>query len=431
MAKALAKRNLIFFAIVAGILAILCFVNFAIPTTSYRYVGFANSIVKDLDVSGTVSSTYEIKLSNTEVNKELEIAETVAMLNTKLDEFGYGNSRVSVSGTELFVELPNIINASSVLSAISVEGELSIRGSTTASDDDLTGDEVSNISSAFSQLDYGVYKWGVNIDFTNAGQTKLNTITEGGSGTLYIYVGEEQISAISYSSQINQNYMFFYGDYNSNDTTNLIVLQLLMGKYEVDFDMVSNQIVESAPVISNNIGTWLYILIAVVCALFGVAMFSLFGEFGWIINLAFVFFAVLVMFFLQAVPIFILSLGGIVGILLGILLLYFSNLFIFNNIKKGYAEGKKIPLATKLGFRNATMTVVDLNVIAVIASIVIYFVGGVYAKSFALALGICSALALFTSLLLTKWFAKWYLAINSKDAEKLHLKREAHIDEIN
>ena len=431
MAKALAKRNLIFFAIIAVILSVLCFVNFAIPATDHRFTGFANAIVKDVDISGSLTSAYTVKYASETIDKEQELKEAINMLNNKLDEFGYGTTRISVGNDQLYVEVPNIMEGEAVLEAIATEGQLSIRGSETAGENDITGDEVSNISSSFSQIDYGTYKWGVTLDFNNEGKKKLASITEAGNGTLYIFVGDTQISAISYGEQINQNYMFFYGDYASGDVTNLVVLQLLIGKYDVNFDMVNNQIIENAPVLSNDIGTWLIVLFAVIAALFMVAMFALYGEFGWIINLSFVFFAVFVMFFMQAIPIFVLSMGGVIGTVLGIFLLFFSYMFIFNGVKKGYADGKKIPLATKWGFNNAIMKIVDMNVIAIISAVAIYILGGAFAQSFALALGICSALNLLISLLLTRWFAKWYVAINSTNADKLHLKREVQLDENN
>ncbi|MBR4406991.1 MAG: hypothetical protein IKT27_01615 [Clostridia bacterium] len=431
MAKALAKRNLIFFAIIAVILSVLCFINFTIPATDYRFTGFANAIVKDVDISGSLTSAYTVKYVSETIDKEAELNKAVNMLNNKLDEFGYGTTRISVGNDEIYVEVPDIKEGASILEAIATEGQLSIRGSETAGENDITGDEVTNISSSFSQIDYGTYKWGVTLDFNKDGKKKLATITESGNGTLYIYVGETQISAISYSNQIKQDYMFFYGDYGSGDVTNLVVLQLLIGKYDVNFDMGNNQIIENAPVLSNNIGTWLIVLFAVIAVLFMVGMFALYGEFGWIINLSYVFFAVFVMFFMQAIPIFVLSMGGVVGTVLGIMLLFLSYMFIFDGVKKGYADGKKIPLATKWGFNNAVMKIVDMNVIAVIGCVVMYILGGAFAQSFALALGICCALNLLISLLLTRWFSKWYVAINSTNPDKLHLKREVQIDENN
>ena len=50
--KNLARRNLICFAILAAILIALCFVDFMIPTTNTRFVGFVNAITKDMDIEG-------------------------------------------------------------------------------------------------------------------------------------------------------------------------------------------------------------------------------------------------------------------------------------------------------------------------------------------------------------------------------------------
>jgi preprotein translocase subunit SecD len=133
---------------------------------------------------------------------------------------------------------------------------------------------------------------------------------------------------------------------------------------------------------------------------------------------------------MQALPIFVLSYSGIVGLGLGIVLFFMSNFIIFSSAKKNYAEGKKIPLSVKLGIKNNALKIVDFSVIAIILAIVLYFIGGVYVQSFALALGITSALNLLTSLALNMLFTKWYTRINPKDAKKLRFTREDNISEL-
>lgn len=436
MAKGLAKRNLICFSILACLLIVLCFVSFGIPGTISRFTGFANAITTDIDISGGVASKYEITYDSEVLNTEAELNRTIAMINSKIASFGYGSGRISANeNDEIYIEIPDIKQSKNILNAIATSGVLYI---TTQSDvasvnetTDLSGDEVTDVNAQFSQITSSSYSWGVTISLTDGGQDKLAELTSSGSGTIYIYVGDTTITSISYSSQIDQNYMYFYGTSSTEDTANVTALQILMGKYGAEFDMVNNQIVEIAPLISATIQTWIYVALALIAALFIVAMFSLFGEFGYILTMSLVFFIALTIFFMQAIPIYILSFSGILGAVLGGLIFFMSNMIIFGAIKKGYAEGKKIPLATKFGFNSNVMKIVDISVIAIIASIFIYILGGVYAQSFAFAVGICSALNLLLTLLMTRLFVKWYVAINSTKAEKLHFKRGDNVNELN
>ena len=156
----------------------------------------------------------------------------------------------------------------------------------------------------------------------------------------------------------------------------------------------------------------------------------LFGELGFIVTLNFAFFLTLTAFFMQALPIFVLSFSGVVALALGMALFFVSNLMIFGHAKQGYAQGKKLGLALKLGINNNVLKIVDISAITLILALVVCFVGGVYAQSFGIALAICAAMNLLTSLAMNKLFTKWYVRINSKDAKKVRVTREEDINEL-
>lgn len=431
MAKKLAIRNFVCMTILSILLIVLCFINVGIPTTTSGFVGFANAIVKDIDLGGGYSSDYTVSYNDENVDQEQEFNRTISMITGKLSQFGYGTSRVFANKDGItHIELPNIKSASSILEAISLEGKLTVRSGETASEKDITAEYIRDAYATFGQTSYSAYSWGTTISFTDEGKDKIKELTSSGSGTIYIYVGDEKVSAFQYSSEINYSDVYFYGGDNTQDSANVTVLKILMGKYGADFDMVNNQINILDPSISENVLLLIGLAVVFLILLMMVCMFYAFGEFGWIINLTFTFFASTTIFFMQALPIFFLSISGIIGAVLGMVLFFISNLIIFSAIKKGYAEGKKIPLATRLGFHNSVLKIVDMNVLSIIGAVFIYFIGGVYAQSFALSITICASLNMFFSLLMNRWFSKWYLKINSKNAKKLNFKSEVQINEI-
>lgn len=434
--KKLAKRNLICFAILAAILTLLCFVNFTVPTTTSKFVGFVPAITKDIDISGGVASKYEITFDESVIDTDKELQSTVKMLSNKLALYGYGGASVSVGENDnIYVEMPAIKQSNSILNAIATTGPLYI---TTAAQTEIdkaaaiSGSEVVDVTSQFSQINASSFSWGVNIHLTEEGQQKLKKLTENVSSgtTLNIFVGDKTISQIGISSQLNTPDLYFYGTESTEDLANVTALQILMGKYNAEFDMVNNEIISIAPAINSSIQILVMIALAVVLAAVVALFFVKFGQLGFLVLMNLVFLLTISAFLMQAIPVFVLSYSGIIGLLVGIGLFFMSNYIIFKSAKEGYAQGKKLPLAIKLGLSNNTLKIVDISVVAIIFAIGVYLIGGVYAQSFAFALAIASALNLLTSLAFNKLFTKWYTKINTKNPQLVRFTREENINEL-
>ncbi|MDD2445392.1 MAG: hypothetical protein PHX09_01095 [Clostridia bacterium] len=439
MNKRLAKRNFISMSILVVILIALCFVNFLIPATNNRFVGFANAITTDLDISGGYSAQYNVLYPEGEINKTESLEKLVILANDKIRGYGYESVRISISGesdstvaNKMFIEIPKLNNARDILNAFSAEGELYIRTSETTEvgENDLIGEDVLDIFSSFGQVTTTEYMWGTNIQLSKSGEDKIKELTSSGNGTIYIYIGENVVSNINFKEQITGNLLYFYGSSSNQEQSNAFAFALLMAKQSINFEMIGNQINTISATLGENTLLFLIIAISLILALFIVAVALMFGDFAWLIAMSMAIHFVLMMFFLQAIPIFILSMGGFFGLVLTLILLFASYNVIFGNIKKGYAEGKKIPLAVKSGYSKSILTVVDINVLALIISFVMYFAGGPFSHSFSLVLGIGAGLNLLATLVLTKWFTKWYLSLNSTKANKLRMKRGANINEL-
>ena len=436
MTKRSAIRSFIIMSIVAVLLAVLCFVSFTIPGSNSKFAGFANAIQTDIDLKGGFAGEYEISFNEKTIKGTESLNQTTQFIKTKLNEYGYNSATVQTSGVDsMRIEIPDALYAKDFLRAVGTEGELVIRTSeiseeSPVSDADIQGKEIKDIYSTYAQIGPAEFTWGTTIEFTDEGKEKITNLTASENGTIYIYVGEEIFSRISFNQKQTSNTLFVYGSSQDRESANIYAFTMLMGTYGVDFDLKGDEIASIAPTYGNGALLGAGIAIIILLVAFSLATILMFGEFGYLITLSLVFFGVLVIFFMQAIPIFTLSMSGIIGSVFGLALLFASYCIIFGNIKKGYAEGKKIPLAVRAGYKKSIMPVVDINVIALILAVVAYFAGGFVLQSFALALGICSALNLFVSLLLTRWLTKWYLRINSTKADKLHMKREASVDEL-
>jgi preprotein translocase subunit SecD len=99
-----------------------------------------------------------------------------------------------------------------------------------------------------------------------------------------------------------------------------------------------------------------------------------------------------------------------------------ANVVIFEQVKDEYQTGKRFAPAVRSGFNKSVKTILDANITTIIASIVLYIFGTGSIKGFAITLFLGVAISMFTSLLITRSFAKLYLYINPENAKRAKLK---------
>jgi protein-export membrane protein SecD len=128
------------------------------------------------------------------------------------------------------------------------------------------------------------------------------------------------------------------------------------------------------------------------------------------------------MFFLAVVDSVQLTLPGIAGIILSIGMAIDANIIIFERIKDEFKNGKRMSTAIKAGFDKSIKTILDANITTVIAGVVLYILGTGAIKGFAITLLLGVLISMFTSLVITRSFAKLYLYINNKNPKRVGLK---------
>ena len=83
-----------------------------------------------------------------------------------------------------------------------------------------------------------------------------------------------------------------------------------------------------------------------------------------------------------------------------------------------------IIVSFKNGYRQSVFKIVDICVIAFVSAIIVVFAGGTGLKSFGMIMSIGSAVALFSTVVVTKGFLDCYTAINSTKPKRLNLNKE-------
>ncbi|MEQ1865643.1 MAG: protein translocase subunit SecD [Micropepsaceae bacterium] len=125
-------------------------------------------------------------------------------------------------------------------------------------------------------------------------------------------------------------------------------------------------------------------------------MFVLYGRWGLIANIALAL-NVILTFAILSVLGATLTLPGIAGIVLGIGLAVDANVLINERIREETRKGLSAMAALDAGFKRAFSTIVDSNVTALIATLLLFMFGTGSVRGFAVTMGIGIAISMFTA----------------------------------
>lgn len=429
-------------AVALGIFLSVC--SFAIPFTTVNFNGFANSIPLGLDVAGGYSAVYDIVLEDDSKSLDEEIDSSVQFISDVLARQGYTDAIVTKQGdSQIRLTVSKNNNSELLISTLGSAGDIRIKSTETTdeSDSDIIGEDISNVYATRLQTSETEFSWGVMIEFTQTSSTgksgaekyeELTSTVSSSGNTIYIYMDDELYQSIGGISEAQTNGVLFLsgGGITTQETANQFALRVLVGTLETKLSQAPNSVIEIPATLGGNFMIFGCVALAILAIIFVVLMVIKFKDFGWLSLLSLLIYVILVVFFMQAIPLVLLTLGGFIALALGLALLLISHAIMFNNISKEYSYGKKIHLSVKAGYKKSILPIVDINVVAIIASFVMWFLGDVFTMSFGIILTISCAIGMFTSLLVTRAFMKWYLPINSSNAKKLGFKRGENVNEI-
>lgn len=435
MAKNRQKKNSILNFVAVTIIAIIGIVlsvcSFDIPFTNYTYNGFANSISFGLDLAGGVSVVYDCSLardSNTQ-NLDNAIDATITRLRAVITE-EYSEATITRQGaTRIRIEVPSVTNSDEIFNMIGDPTPLymTLSESKTA-EARILGTDIEDVQVSYQKNDDGEYQYGVVLKFNGEGKEKFASLTAdaaSGDQKIYIYLGEIDDSAdlrLTCEQKIVGGSTFISGSFDTYQDAQNYALQIMSGTFNVKLDLLESS------VISATLGTQA-LKLAIIGGAVGLLliMFILwlrYGDFGLLASFALVIYLVLMLFFLQAISFVQLTLPGLAGIILSIGMAVDGTVIIFERVREEYRSGKKLPLATKAGFKRAFWPIFDSNITTIFTAIVLYILGTASIQGFAITLLIGIVLSMFMNLVVLRFFVKWYLPLNSTKGKKLHMPKQ-------
>lgn len=432
MARSKTKKNSIINFVAITIVTILglvlAFGSFNIPFTNYHYNGFLNSISLGLDLAGGVSVVYDCSLAKDSNTQDLDTAieATVTRLSGVIGG-EYSEASITRQGnSKIRIEVPSVTDSEEIFELIGEPTPLymTLTESATA-EARILGTDIKEVFATYNSQES---KYGVTVNFTDEGADKFASLTSdasNGNKQIFIYLGEIDDSAdltLTCEQKISGGSTFISGSFETYEDAQNYALQIMSGTFNVSLELVEST------VISATLGAEA-LKLALIGAIVGLVLIMVllwcrYGDFGALASFALVMYIVLMLFFLQAISFVQLTLPGLAGIILSIGMAVDGTVIIFERFREEYRSGKKIPLASKMGFKRAFWPIFDSNITTILTGIVLYILGTASIQGFAITLLIGIVLSMFMNLVILRFLVKWYLPLNSVKHKKLHLPKQ-------
>ncbi|MGN1208564.1 MAG: protein translocase subunit SecD [Christensenellales bacterium] len=429
------KKKTITKFIVTSVLVLIGLVLsiFSFDIGIYTYNGFAKSIKLGIDLEGGVLAVYNVKnIDDNEANFNEQVQATITRISSLLTSKGFSEATVVKQGnglnaTQIRVEVPDVEDPEEILNLIGEPATLEIKKENSEKAEAIiTGKHIKSVQAGMQGSDYGV-----SLQFNEEGTYLLKDLTSelsSSNGSIYIFIGGELFSQAQVNDTLDQGRAFISGGtIQSYDDAQQYATKIMSGTFDVELTLHSNEYVSAT--LGKDALKWAIIGGLIGLALIFIIMYVRYKDLGLIANFSLIIYAILMLFFLQAIPFVQLTLAGIAGIILSLGMAVDANIVIFERMRDEYSVGKKIPTAVENGFKKGLVTILDSNITTLIACLVLYIFGSGTIQSFAITLALGILLSMFTVLVLTKVFCRWYLHLNSKNPKKLNFKREASLDE--
>jgi protein-export membrane protein SecD len=252
-------------------------------------------------------------------------------------------------------------------------------------------------------------EWAVSFTFNSLGAKHFATTTAANVGHQFAIVLDNQvITAPVIRSVIAGGHGQITGSFPDAESANNLAILLRAGALPAPLQVVEERTV-GPELGADSIRRGAY---ALGCGFVLVIVFMgvFYGLFGWLANIALVVNLVLMVAILSLFTA-TLTLPGMAGLLLTLGMAVDANILINERIREESRNGRTPLNAMETGFRRAFSTILDSNVTAFLAHVMLFVFGSGAVKGFALTITIGIVTTLFTATVLARlMMVKWYAA---------------------
>jgi len=279
----------------------------------------------------------------------------------------------------------------------------------------LTGRYLKGAQLGFEQQ---TYQSQVNIQFDDEGSKIFEDLTRKNAGQrLAIYLDGVPISAPIVQEAISGGKAQITGNFTLTEAKEL-VQRLNAGALPVPISLINQQTI-GASLGRLSLGQSLR------AALWGFLAILLFIIFyyrlpGLLASLSLLIYVALVLSILKLIPV-TLTLAGIAGFILSIGMAVDANVLIFERLKEELKSGKSLGGSIEEGFRRAWPAIRDGNISTIITCLILFIFATGLVKGFALTLGIGVLVSMFSAIIVTKSFLRWFVGGRTEGWKRIWL----------
>ncbi len=422
--------------VIMTFLLVMTFLRFPIGVKNYNSV--VGAIDLDYDIAGGTAFTLTISDENLE---EVEDVENVLdVLRYRMRALGYDVFNVKaiksveegVEDYEIRIECKTTSTLSTDISVVTAFGEVVVTGGTSESGNPEILTDIEVVESAEylgPQTDGETTTYIVGITFTEEAYDEIIALMDEASASdsstgfyMGIKLGE---TTLLNEGLVSKNYFtdrVLTVTASTESAAKQMALQVGSGGLAYQYD-VSEGVSISSPY-GENVATKCLIAIIAILVVAFIYFVIAYKGFGLVMSLSLLAFALLEALMLIAVPGITLSMGGVIGIGLSIVLTAVALVFIVNNVKTEFANTEKtVKAAIKKGFNVMTLPTVGMFVASAIVSglLFIFTVGAL--NCFAITLGIGSIIGIISALVFSRMFTSLILPIANYSEKFLGVKR--------
>ncbi|KQQ72472.1 preprotein translocase subunit SecD [Rhizobium sp. Leaf321] len=390
----------------------------------------------DLSITSQGDNTISIAQTDAGITSHINAAveQSLEIIRQRVDQVGVAEPTIQRVGSDrVLVQLPGEQDPSRLRQLLGSTAKMSFHllgdqgqpGVTMIADEsgqqypvldrvELSGDRLTDARAAFDQQSRQPI---VTFRFDSAGAARFAQITQANVGRPFAIVLDNKVlSAPVIQTPITGGSGQISGSFTPEDATTLSAL-LRAGSLPAKLTVIEERTVGAdlgSDAIEMGIFTGLIGFVLVVCFIF-----FLYGSWGILANAALLINVVLTFAGLTLIG-STLTLPGIAGVVLGIGLAVDANVLINERIKEETRKGKSAFAAIDSGFARAYSTIVDSNVTALIATVLLFWFGSGPVRGFAVTMGLGIMISMFTAVSVVR-VAMIYIAAQRK-LKKIEIK---------
>jgi protein-export SecD/SecF family membrane protein len=391
-------------SIVVLVLIVALIVGFAylgisgVPLGRYDFLPLSQSISQGLDLKGGVYAVYKSPGASQD-----DLQRAIIVMRNRLDNNGYTEATITTqAGDEIRVEIPGVSDPNAVFDLIGTPAVLQFKDPNGKII--MTGDKITKASE-------GLNNGEVVVDFTlNAEGSKefADATTKLVGQPISIYLDGNEISSPNVNTPITGGSGYIEGSFTVEEAQKL-ASELQSGAIPIKLNQTEAQSISATlgvDALKTSIEAGLIGMIVVI--LFMLVNYRLPGALAGLALLIYV----LIVLYTLAIAGIQLTLPGIAGIILGIGVAVDANVIIFERIKEEMMTGKTLRSAVDGGFKKALVTILDANLTALMAAIVLVFMGTGPIKGFAYCMILGIVASMFTAVVITKFLMNIMIKLN-------------------